>query len=220
MALEDGSNQPADDGVTGLERLSDGDLAAKVAQGDRLAAQTLILRYQVMVRSFLRRLTPDHALADDLAQDTFVRMLQHADRFDPKYAMKTWLLTIARRLLINHSRRAERRVVHSEFELTSSPVDTPASIAAVNDERRDARERLTRALATLSDSQRQAVVLFHQQDLSIQEVADVMQIPVGTVKSHLHRARASMRQFLAPQMEQVRVPRNLNGLATPAPGSR
>ncbi|MBI1370082.1 MAG: sigma-70 family RNA polymerase sigma factor [Planctomycetes bacterium] len=179
----------------------DADLARRAAAGDPSAAGQLIERYQAMVRKFLRRLTGRDDLADDLAQDTFVRLLRYVDRYDPKYPMRTWLLTIARRLTINRAQRDRRMIATDDFSYHRCEGPQPGDAAQKGDEQRRLRAQLGKALSTLSEAQRQAVVLFHQQELSVQEVAQVMGLPVGTVKSHLHRGRAAMRKLLIAQNE-------------------
>jgi len=181
------------------DRREDAELARLAADGDREAAGVLIERYQRDVRRFLRRLTGRDELADDLTQDTFVRLLNYIDRYDPKYPMRTWLLTIARRLLINKARREARVTLSDQFDSQRSAEPTPDHAAAEADERSVLRAQLDAALVQLSEPQREAIVLFHQQELSVQETAEVMGLPVGTVKSHLHRGRAAMRKILGGQ---------------------
>jgi len=113
--------------------------------------------------------------------------------------MKTWLLTIARRLWIDHVRRMARR--GESVALACDPPDT----AAISDPVADAEqsELLNLAIAKLSETQRSAVVLFYQQQMNIEQVAAVMQLPAGTIKSHLYRALAKLRQLLEPQQEML-----------------
>lgn len=180
---------------------SDGELAKLVAQGDQQAASVLILRYERLVRSFLRKITGRPELADDLAQDTFVRLLKYADRYDPKYPMRTWLMTIARRLSINFARRADQRVGSTEYEGRPSNDHGPADTIEADDYRTALRSLIDAALLKLSEAQRSVMVLFHQQEMTIEDIAAVMEMPIGTVKSHLHRARAAMRTTLGSQIE-------------------
>ncbi len=182
---------------------TDAELAQRIADGDRTAAGVLVQRYQSMVRSFLIRLSGRDDVADDLAQETFIRVLQYAGRYDPKYPMRTWLFTIARRLWINHLRRGKhRKTVEPTWEQVSNERD-PADAASRADRLSVTRQVLDTALMQLSEPQRPAVVLFHQQDMSMAEMAEVMKMPVGTVKSHLHRARAALRHILTPQLETI-----------------
>jgi len=180
---------------------ADGELAQRAAGGDRSAASVLIQRHHPAVRRFLRRLTGRDDLADDLAQDTFVRLLRYIDRYDPSYPMRTWLLTIARRLTINHARRDRRSIPSDDFSRVQSNGPAPSEPVEQMDQQALLRKQLDAALTVLTDRQRQAVVLFHQQQLSVQDVAEVMGLPTGTVKSHLHRGRAAMRQYLIEHCE-------------------
>jgi RNA polymerase sigma-70 factor (ECF subfamily) len=179
----------------------DGELASLTAQGDREAAAALVRRYHGPVRRFLQRLTGKAELADDLAQDTFVRMLHYAGHYDAKYPMRTWLLTIARRLTINHGRRESRSRPADVEAITVSSEPRPDEQASRRDANRFLRRQLDAAMAHLSLPQRQALLLFHQQGLNIDEAARVMGVPAGTVKSHLHRGRAAMRRILGESFE-------------------
>ena len=174
----------------------DGVLVRRAAEGDNEAASLLVDRYQATVRRFLFRLTGRRELADDLAQDTFIRMLRYADHYDPRRPLRTWLLTIARRLSINSGRRESRRKTVDDFSHLQSREADPAESAATVDSQTALRVELDHAMSQLTESQRQAVTLFHSQGLSVQEAAEVMGLPVGTVKSHLHRGRAAMRKLL------------------------
>lgn len=180
--------------------LSDGELAVAVAGGDRDAAEVLVLRYQNLVRSFLLRITGRRDLADDLAQDTFVRMLRYADNYDPKYPMRTWLLTIARRLSINHARNDRTPAAGNLFDGMHDSSDGPDAAAEAADEAAYRKRMLNEAMLKLTEPQREAVNLFYQQDQTVQQIAEMMEIPEGTVKSHLHRARAALKNILAPRM--------------------
>jgi RNA polymerase sigma-70 factor (ECF subfamily) len=182
------------------ESRSDGELARLVAAGDRQAAAELVGRYQADVRGFLVRLCGDRHLADDLAQDTFVRMLRRADRFDPAYRMRTWLLTIARRLWINQGRRA-RAAAGDGIDHMAGAEPGPDEQAARHDQAAYRRTQLDRAMAALSDAQRQAITLFYQQEQTVQQIATIMGLPEGTIKSHLYRGRAALKQMLSGQVE-------------------
>ena len=180
---------------------ADAVLARRASDGDREAAGMLIDRHHAAVRRFLRRLTGRDDVADDLAQDTFVRLLRYVDRYDERYPMRTWLLTIARRLTINRARHESRSMPSDDLTRVQSGGPDPSEPVQRDDEQTLLRQQLDAAIEKLSPPQREAVVLFHQQQLSVQDVAAVMQLPVGTVKSHLHRGRAVMRQYLSAHCE-------------------
>jgi len=187
-----GSGQPEPD---------DAGLARRVARGDRVAAALLVDRHQGPVRAFLRRLTFDAHLAEDLTQETMLRMLRHAHQYDPQHAMKTWLLTIARRLWIDHLRRRARA---AEAALPAEVASAAGPTRRATDlDHADRQRLLAAALAQLSEPQRCAVVMFYQQQMSVEAVAAAMAMSENTVKSHLHRARARLRELLEPQRESI-----------------
>ncbi len=181
--------------------LDDAELARRVARQDREAATLLVNRYQASLRTFLGRICVRQDLADDLAQETFVRMLRYAHRYDGRYPMKTWLFTIARRLLINHLRDHGRTVEFDQVDGHEAMQDGPAELAVRKDQHRRQRALLDRAIAQLTATQRQVLMLFYHQEQSVEAIARQMQMPHGTVKSHLHRARTTLRKLLAPHWE-------------------
>ncbi|MBS0632987.1 MAG: sigma-70 family RNA polymerase sigma factor [Verrucomicrobia bacterium] len=160
-----------------------------VRQDDRAAFGELVLRHQDAVRRFLRHLTRgDAALADDLAQDTFVQAHRSLSRFRSDSPFSTWLLGIAH----NHFRNARRR--QRETELTAAdeptePATAPRSVALQAD--------LSAAIARLDADEQTALFLFYQEDLSHPEIAAVTGWPLGTVKTHLARAKDNLRPLLA-----------------------
>lgn len=172
--------------------MSDAELIARTLGGDdRSAFGLLVQRHQSAVRQFLRHLTQgDVALADDLAQDTFVHAWRSLARFHGGSAFSTWLLGIAH----NQWRNARRRTrPHSTLDdahahETAVPPTTAAS---------DLHHDLTAALATLDADERLALHLGYQQGLSHPEIAALLDWPLGTVKTHLARGKSRLRQHLA-----------------------
>lgn len=178
----------------------DGALAAAASRGDRAAAEQLVNRHLPAVRRFLLRLTDRHADADDLTQETMLRMLRHAHHYDPARPMTTWLFAIAYRLWLNHAAKAARR---KAAPLISEPGTRDVDASAARDQQTHARRLIEDALQQLTPAQRDAVVLFHQQQLPLDDAAAVMGVPVNTLKSHLHRARARLRELLEPHREAL-----------------
>lgn len=212
--------QPADDNpvspdVTALSASSDlptdacddGQLAARTAQGDLAAAEELVRRHQAPVRGFLRAVCYDRSAVDDLAQETFLRAIKHAGRFDPKYPMRSWLLTIARRLSINHGQKEKRRRPAAGIEpdqlQNHSSQTNPSNQLEQREQHTINRDMVHQAMARLTEPQRVAIAMHYQQGLSLETIADALDMPVGTVKSHLHRGRKRMRELLEPQAERL-----------------
>ncbi|HEY5925249.1 MAG TPA: sigma-70 family RNA polymerase sigma factor [Kofleriaceae bacterium] len=171
----------------------------RAQKGDQRAWRDLIERYQQPVHALIWRLLAGRARhrVEDLTQETFVRVLRALPRFDPAgtASLLTWILTIATRMTLNELRRPETAGLDSE---------------PIGGERADAdaeRKRLGTAIASgvaaLPDAQRAVLVLREYHDLDYAEIADVLELDVGTVKSRLSRARAALRDHLTQAMPEL-----------------
>ncbi len=170
-----------DDG--GAERLA----VALAQAGDLVAFETLVKIHQTRVRQQLRRLSwPDAALADDLAQETFVSAWQQLPRFRADAQLSTWLHRIAyTRYLMQRRRRRDEPV---------SPDNAAAE--AQHDPDHAMRLDVTRAVARLPDHERAAVVHCMQLEMTHEEAAAVLGLPLGTLKSQVARGKARLREWL------------------------
>lgn len=175
---------------------ADGELIlAVVERDDRRAYAVLVERHQGQVRSVLRRLTRgDAALADDLAQETFVLAWKSLKRFRFESRFSTWLYRIAFNAWQSEARRKR------ELLLDDSPAEEHAAAAC---EMPDivARVDLERAMCALSDGERAAIAACYYADLSHEEAAAALGMPLGTVKTHVLRAKAKLRARLAARKE-------------------
>ena len=165
---------------------------ARARQGDRHAFARLVRSHQSRVRLQLRRLTrEDAALADDLAQETFVQAWLHLNDFRGDARLATWLHRIALTRFLQHVRRPQCPVEWNEAEDSEAhePGHDPRPAEGL------ARD-VERALQALSEIQRLAIVHCFHLDLSHAEAAQVLGLPLGTLKSHLDRARTRLRQLL------------------------
>jgi RNA polymerase sigma-70 factor (ECF subfamily) len=174
---------------------------ARARQGDRHAFARLVRTHQSRVRLQLRRLAHgDAALADDLAQETFVQAWLHLNDFRGDARLATWLHRIALTRFLQHVRRPQLPTEWREpdAEAAADPGHDPRAIEGLG---RD----VERALAALSEIQRLAVVHCFHLDLSHVEAAQVLGLPLGTLKSHLDRAKARLRELLGawkPEADQ------------------
>jgi len=165
------------------------ELARRARRGDSAAFDQLVLRFHRPVYRLCRRmLRSPHA--EDLAQETFVRAFVHFDRFDPERPLLPWLLAIARRLCLDLLRR-ERVMV--EVETMPEAVD-PAPSPERQTLLREQMSRLERALAELDEGPREAIVLFHVEEMSYRDIAAALEVPIGTVMTWLHRGRAQLKR--------------------------
>ncbi len=168
------------------------DWLACARQGDRRAFAHLVRAHQSRVRLQLRRLTQgDAALADDLAQETFVQAWLHLNDFRGDARLATWLHRIALTRFLQHVRRPRLPLEWREpdTETADGPAHDPRAVEGLG---RD----VERALQALSEIQRLAVVHCFHLDLTHAEAAQVLGLPLGTLKSHLDRAKIRLRELL------------------------
>jgi len=172
-------------------------LIERARAGDASAIEGLVRRYQGSLHAFLLRRCGRPDLAEDLVQESFVRVLRSLDRFDPRFRFSTWLFTIGRRLLVNHFQKM-RPAYDSEIVESWRGDGTPPSDPVIERERRESVLTLVEhAMEGLNPRQREIVRMFHEQGRQIPEIARELGIPEGTIKSHLHRARRRMQEAIA-----------------------
>lgn len=181
-----------------MEKNAEQNLISRAASGDRSAAEILVREHQSGLYSYILRLSGRADVAEDVVQEAFIRALTHLDRFDSRFRFTTWLFTIARRVFLNICDRKSART-----GMSCEDWDARGGSSSEHDsggmERGDStlvRDALQAALMELPQDQREVVVLFHQQGWPIAVVAEHMEMPVGTVKSHLHRGRHRLREIL------------------------
>ena len=171
---------------------SDEDLIAQVKSGTGTAFETLFDRYRDPIWRFFRRRTPDAARAEELAQDTFVAMLDGAARYDGRGTFRSYLFGAAYRVLLADRRKA---IVRATAPLESEPADPNAGDP-------DAAIWVRHALAALDEDDREILMLREYEQLSYQEIADIRQAPLNTIRSQLFRARAALRAALDQPVPQ------------------
>ena len=177
---------------TSVRDESDAALAARASDGDRDAFGELVRRHQAAVRRACRAVTGHEHDADDAAQDAFLSALDRIETYDPKRPFGPWLMRIATNAAIDLLRR---RAVRRADALDESLVAASASPAR-DAEHSELRQRLSVALAALPERQRIAVTLFDLEGYPHAEIADVLGIPEGTVRSDVFHARRKLRESL------------------------
>lgn len=164
-------------------------IALVLAAGDQRAYAALVTRHQQAVRGLLMRLCRNHALADDLAQDAFVKAYNKISSYSGSGSFRAWLCRIAYNEFLMSARK--RKAADQALErLQAEPHETSTRPGAPG-----ARVDLDRALATLGDEERACVVMCYAGGLSHSEAADAMGLPLGTVKSHVNRGRARLKAW-------------------------
>ncbi len=167
-------------------------LMALAAQGDRQAFDTLAANYANMVAGLAFKLLGSREEAMDAAQDAFVRAWEHADRYDPKWSVATWLRRIVTNLSLDRLRRRNGKVELSEAVESGlkSRAETPTESA----ERKERAESVRELLEFLPEKYRVVLVLRDMEDVDIADIARITGANPATVRWRLHRARALFRE--------------------------
>lgn len=173
------------------------DLVTRARDGDRAAMEELYDRHSGRVYSVVRRLAGDDALADDLAQEAWIRAFEKLGSFRGESSFGTWMYRLATNTALNHLRSASR---HRELESEASEEVMSRRPGSVDDAVINQRI-LSRALDELAPGYRQVLVLHDVEGLTHDEIAEKLGVATGTSKSQLHKARARMRELIAPPAE-------------------
>jgi RNA polymerase sigma-70 factor, ECF subfamily len=168
-------------------------LLQRVAAGNRLAMQVLYARHHVRVYRFALRLTGNPATAEDLTSDVFLDVWRQAGRFEGRSAVSTWLLAITRLKAFSMMRR---RTEEELDDYTAAAIEDPADDPEVALERKDRSAIIRRCLTELSAEHREMIDLVYYHQKSTQEVADIVGIPVNTVKTRVYYARKRLSALL------------------------
>jgi RNA polymerase sigma-70 factor (ECF subfamily) len=187
-----------------LETVGEARIVTQALAGSQSAFEQIVRRYQRPVISLIARITGDRALAEDLAQETFVKAFRGLAAFDTTRRLSSWLFRIAHNTAIDALRRAPSRAaaafVASEAEAGAPPageLDRLAGPPAPDPvEQRELGDALEQALAGLRPDQRAAVVLRYENGLSFEEIGVVLGVPEATARSHVHRARKELARLL------------------------
>lgn len=180
------------------ERATDAQLVADTRNGNLDAFQQLVTRYQARLFGLCYRLLGRYHDAEDAAQEALLRAYRALDRYDPRRPFDRWLLTIAARCCVSMLRRRrspepqlERNRPAAEAHL---PHNSPGPAAQA--QAREFAQAVARAVAALPEPYRLPFVLFHQEEMTHEEIAQALDLPPGTVKSRVHRARKHLYRHL------------------------
>jgi RNA polymerase sigma-70 factor (ECF subfamily) len=188
---------------------SDAELVLRAQRGDPAAFSELVIRYQDRVYNTCYRMCHNHADALDLTQSAFLRAFEALPRFEVRATFFTWLFRIAVNLTLSH-RRAERRPTLSlrQFEDEGGRAFEPVSANESDDpagrmSRVELCQRLEAGLEQLDEEFRAAVVLRDVEELDYATIGEILGVPVGTVKSRIHRGRMMLREMLQEEEPQL-----------------
>lgn len=224
--------QPPPNGSTATDgshfELTDPDvrLMLAVKEGSAAAFEQLVRQYQNRVLAILRNLISNQQLAEDLAQDVFLRIYRARENYVPNAKFSTWVFTITQNVARNAIRQLSRRKEQSVSGLKPSEVgqnitmeqlatDASGLQPARQLDRVEMSEVVRMALETLSERQRMAVLLAKFENMSYQEIADTMRLTVPAIKSLLSRARNNLKDALQPYLDKGGLPKSGQESANP-----
>ena len=168
---------------------------AQRALSDRDAYAELVRRYADRIFNLAYRMTGDRAEAEDLAQESFIRAYRGLPGFLPDRDFGAWLYRIAVNVCLTHRRRTSDVANEPLDEATTPIVDTSLSVEELA-EQHEAQAAVHRAILSLPPRYRAVIVLYHLEGCSYDEIAAILDLPVNTVRTHLHRGRAMLRERL------------------------
>ncbi|MCD6160918.1 MAG: RNA polymerase sigma factor [candidate division Zixibacteria bacterium] len=182
-----------------MEKLTDKELFAKVADDNERAFAMFVDRYKNRLFNFVFRIISEKEMAEDILQETFLRVYNQRKNYSPDYALSTWVYTIALNLCRSELRKRKlRKFISLEFLKEESDIELPGE---KNLEPQKLKPLLDKAIKGLPDEYRTAFVLCDIDRLPYSEIAEIMRVPVGTVKSRINRARTMLREKLLPYKE-------------------
>ena len=189
-----------------VSNLPDADVVALAQRGREDAFRELVRRYERPVFSLIFRMVRDSATAEDLAQDTFIKVLNHIDKYRPEFKLSSWLFKIANNVAIDHLRRRQIATISmsgsphagsaSEVEATSFDIASDDESALDEIESKELGSAIEKAIAKLRPEYRSCILLRHVEGRSYEEIAAALDLPLGTVKTYIHRARHQLREAL------------------------
>ncbi|MEO6332475.1 MAG: sigma-70 family RNA polymerase sigma factor [Gemmatimonadaceae bacterium] len=192
--------------LTDLANLPDADVVMLAQQGRDTAFRELLRRYERPVFSLVFRMVRDRDTAEDLAQESFIKVLNHIDRYRPEFKFSSWLFKIANNVAIDHLRKRTVDTVSlegsryatttAEAESTAIPVASKDESALEEMESKELGGAIEKAVAALRPEYRACILLRHVEDRSYEEIAATLDLPLGTVKTYIHRARHELRKAL------------------------
>jgi RNA polymerase sigma-70 factor, ECF subfamily len=189
-----------------LKELDDSELVARFLAGERKGFTELVERYQGRLLNFVYRTTGDRERAEDLVQETFIRVYRHLHRFDQSKKFSTWIYTIASNLAKNELRNRSRnplvlfQAIKRTWDGDQRPLEWEDNTYRPDDlfRKRHLRQLVENAVEELPEHHRAVFVLREMEGKTYEEIAEITGCNLGTVKSRLNRARNNFAQIIAP----------------------
>lgn len=193
--------------VPELKAATDQEVVIRARTGEDAAYRELVRRYERPVFSLVFRMVRNRELAEDLSQETFIKVLNALDSYRPEFKFSSWVFKIANNAAIDHLRRRELDTLsiegspHAEtpqmIEATALQLGERGETALEEVENKELGGEIERAIAKLRPEYRTCILLRHVEGRPYEEIAEILNLPLGTVKTYIHRARNELRITLA-----------------------
>ncbi len=187
--------------------MEDHELAVLAAKGREMAFRELLKRYERPLFSLVYRMVRDRTLAEDLSQEAFIRAFNAIGTYKPRYKFSSWIFKIANNHTIDHLRKRKLDTVSIDGSPHARTQEEEAQTRLVVESQEESPEhyvesrelggQIEEAIGKLRPEYRTAVLLRHVEGYTYDEIADIMDLPLGTVKTYLHRARRELKDLLA-----------------------
>jgi RNA polymerase sigma-70 factor, ECF subfamily len=179
---------------------------AQAKRGHEAAFRELVRRYERPIFSLLYRMVRDRTLAEDLAQETFIKVLNALGSYDSQFKFSSWIFKIANNAAIDHLRKRDvdtlsldgspHATTRDEMSATALQLGAPGETPLQEVEARELGSAIEQAIAKLRPDYRACILLRHVEGHSYEEIARILDLPLGTVKTFIHRARNELRGYL------------------------
>ena len=189
-----------------LASQTDQEIVALARDGREAAYRELIRRYERPIFSLILRMVRDRQLAEDLSQETFIKALNAIGSYRPEFKFSSWIFKIANNAAIDHLRRREvdtlsldgapNATSQGDIEATALQVGDKGETPLAELEARELGTAIERAIGQLRPEYRSCILLRHVEGLAYEEIAQLLDLPLGTVKTYIHRARHELRGML------------------------
>src|SRR5437667_8301509 len=187
-----------------LTSATDQEVIRWAREGHERAYRELVRRYERPIFSLIYRMVRDRELAEDLAQETFVKALNAIDSYRPEFKFSSWIFKIANNATIDHLRKRQLDTLSIEgspdattamrAEATTLQIVSPGESPLQEVESRELGSTIEKAIGALRPEYKACILLRHLEDRSYEEIAQILELPLGTVKTYIHRARTELME--------------------------
>lgn len=185
--------------IEGIQKLTDGELIVDAVNGRSDGFEELVRRYQRPITGYVFRMLGEYESSLDVTQEVFIKVYNSLSKYSPEYKFSTWLYRIARNAAIDHMRRNSVSPQSLEAENADGTyqiqIESKRPSPEQDHEQKEWRTEIDSVVRCLPPAYRDLILLRHSRDLSYDEIAEVMGLPLGTVKNRLFRAREMMREM-------------------------